>query len=63
MGCVDWIDLAQDRGKRPALVKPFMNLLVPQDDGYFLISYGNISFSGRLSSMDFFTFRMCLTDN
>jgi hypothetical protein len=46
---VDWIDLAQDRGKWPALVSPFMNLLVPQDDGY-----ENISFSRRLSSMEYF---------
>jgi hypothetical protein len=54
MGCVDWIVLAQDRGKWPALVKTFTNLLVPQDDGYFLISFENISFSRRHHSMEYF---------
>jgi len=51
---VVWIDLAQDRGKWTALVNPFMNLLVPHNDGYFLISFENISFSRRLTSMEYF---------
>jgi hypothetical protein len=54
MGCVDWIDLAQDRGKWKVFVKPFMNLLVPQDDGHFLIGFKNISFSRRISFMECF---------
>jgi hypothetical protein len=54
MGCVVWIHLAQDRGKWPTLVNPFMNLLVAHNDGYFLISFENISFSRRLSSMEYF---------
>jgi len=51
---MDWIDLTQDRGKWPALMNPFMKLLVPKDDEYFLISFENISFSRRHSSMEYF---------
>jgi hypothetical protein len=29
MGCVDWIDLPQDRDKRRALVNTVMNIRVP----------------------------------
>jgi hypothetical protein len=32
---VDWIDLAQDRGKWQALGDMAMSLLVPQDEGNF----------------------------
>jgi hypothetical protein len=28
-GCVDWMELAQDRGRWPALVSSVMNLRVP----------------------------------
>jgi hypothetical protein len=49
-----WTGLAQDRGKWLALMNPFINLLIPQDDGHFLICTENISFSRRLSSMEYF---------
>jgi hypothetical protein len=35
---VDWISLAQDRDKWPAVVKTVMLLRLPQDEGNFLTS-------------------------
>jgi hypothetical protein len=43
---LDWIDLAQDREKWRALVNVVMSLLVPQNSGNFLISWGFVNFSG-----------------
>ena len=37
-GCMDWIDLAQDRGRRWGVVNVVMNLWVPQNVGNFLTS-------------------------
>jgi hypothetical protein len=36
---MDWIDLAQDRDQRRALVNTIMNLRVPQKAGKFLSSF------------------------
>jgi hypothetical protein len=35
---MDWIDLAQDRDRRRAVVKKVMNMQVPQNAGNFLTS-------------------------
>ena len=37
-GGMDWIDLAQDRDRLRALLNAVMNLWVPKNAGYFLIS-------------------------
>ena len=37
VGGMDWIELAQDRGRWQALVSAVMNLWVPQNVGDFLI--------------------------
>ena len=47
MGGIDWIDLAQDRNRRRALVNSVMNLRIPYNAGNFLSSVGRFSFSGR----------------
>jgi hypothetical protein len=49
LGCgdMDWIRLAQDRGRRWAIVNAVMNLRVPLNVGYFLASYKPVSFSRR----------------
>jgi hypothetical protein len=44
---MDWIDLAQDRDQRRALVNTVMNLRVPRNAGNFLSSCTNGSFSRR----------------
>ena len=35
-GSMDWTELAQDRGRRQALVNDVMNIQVPQNAGNFL---------------------------
>jgi hypothetical protein len=49
MGCggMEWIGLAQGRGRWRALVIAVMNLRVPQNEGYFLTSCKPVSFSRR----------------
>ena len=42
-----WVDLAQDRDKRRALMYVVMNLRVPEKAGSFLANSGPVSFSGR----------------
>jgi hypothetical protein len=46
-GCMDWINLAQDTAVWRALVSAIVNLLVPQNVGYFLTSRKPVSFSRR----------------
>jgi hypothetical protein len=45
---MDWIDLAQDRDQRTALVSTVMNLWVPQNAGKFLTGCITGSFSRRV---------------
>jgi len=47
MGNMGWIDLAEDRDRRRALVNAVMNLQVPYNVGNFLTSCKPVSFSSR----------------
>jgi hypothetical protein len=47
MGCMDWIDLAQNRNRCRALANAVMNLGVPQNAGNFLTSREPVSCSRR----------------
>ena len=46
-GRMDWINLAQDRGRCPALANAVKNLRVPQNAGNFLTNSEPVSFSIR----------------
>jgi len=49
VGCrgMDWIKLAQDRDRWPALVNAAMKLQVPQNAGNFLTNLETVSFSRK----------------
>jgi hypothetical protein len=46
-GDIDWIDLAENRDQKRALMNMVMNLQVPKNAGKFLSSYTIGSFSKR----------------
>ena len=46
-GCEDWMELAQDRDRRRALVSTVMNLRVPKMRGISLLAAEPVSFSRR----------------
>jgi len=50
VGCwgIEWIKLAQDRGRWQALVNVVMNLRVPYSARNFLLSWKLVSFSRRI---------------
>jgi len=45
---MEWIDLAQDRDRRRAVVNAIMNLRVPYNARKFLTSCKPVSFSRRI---------------
>jgi hypothetical protein len=47
LGAMDWIDLAQDKDQRRALVKTVMNLRVPKNVGKFFSGTATGGFSRR----------------
>jgi hypothetical protein len=50
-GGADWIDMAQDRNRRRAVVNTVMNFRVSQNAEDFLSSLEPVSFSGRTCFM------------
>jgi hypothetical protein len=46
-GGMDWIELAQDRGRCWALVNAVINLQVPENEGNFLTGCKPVNFSRR----------------
>jgi hypothetical protein len=52
---MDWVDLAQKKGKWRALLNTEVNLRVPYNPVTFLTSSGVISFQRRLCFMDLVT--------
>jgi len=52
---VDWIDLAQEKGKWRALLNKEVNLGAPYNPGNFLTRSGAISFQRGLCFMDLVT--------
>jgi len=49
VGCggMDWIELAQDKGRRRALVNAVMNLRFPENADDYLTSWKPVRFSRR----------------